>query len=155
MSIDTSNQFFIMKETYFAHIEYANNIIYPIIAVELTSTIEGSVPRLYIAWFDTGATNTLLSKRVFDSNKFVEVGTTPAAGPIKGQEAEELKKCRALFRITGTDNSEFKDTVDVAVSNKDFNGYDMLLGLDILSNAIFCYDGFNKVRQISFKKTEH
>lgn len=141
----------IIKGPYIAHIEFTTDRQIPAIPVELTSTFENSIMKPYIAWIDTGATHTTISKKIFDETPLLEVGTADANGPLlEGQSAEGLKICRVLFRIVGTDNSEFNDTVDVLVSNKEFQGYDILLGLDILYHARLEYNGHTKNINIFF-----
>lgn len=137
-----------IKGAYSAHIEFVNVRIIPAIVVELTSTLEKK-SKSYIGWIDTGATHTLLSKVILDDMSLQEIGICPMANGPLGKGAE-LKTYRGLFKIVGTDNSEFEESIDVPVSTEEFNGYQILIGLDILEHAKFEYIGPTRKVQISF-----
>lgn len=132
------------------HIVFNHASVRPYVPVEITSTLKKET-RPYIGWIDTGATNTVISKKVADDLKLFEEGeakTTLADGTETKSRVFLIK-----FKICGTtDDSVFTDSVNVTLSNQDFKGYDLLIGLDILQHAKFCYNGVTQTYTLSFKK---
>lgn len=131
------------------HIVFMHGALRPLIPVELTSIVKKK-SLLFQGWIDSGATNSVICKKVADNLKLWEEGevdVTLADGKAGKEMAYSLK-----FRISGTDGSELEDSFTVIVSKEEYKGYDLLIGLDILKHGKFIYDGLKQTFELSFIK---
>lgn len=122
-----------------AHIDFDSAHYRPIIPVEVFSTVRNA-SKPYIAWIDSGATNSVFSKNVLEDLGFVRLSEEAIECDVPDGKIS-LFKYRIKVKIKGTDNSQFEEGIDAFVSNANFKGgHQILLGLDILSKATFSLD---------------
>lgn len=129
------------------HIVLNHGAIRPMVPIELTSIVKKK-SQMYIGWIDSGATNSVICKKVADNLQLWEEGEVEIAladGNTGVKKAYSLK-----FRISGTDGSELEDSFTVTVADQEYKGYDLLIGLDILQHANFNYDGLNQKFELVF-----
>jgi predicted aspartyl protease len=132
------------------HIEINHISVRAYIPIELTGT-KKKKSKTYIGWIDTGATHTMICKKVLTDLEFLKEGETTATlanGTVTKSDLYLVK-----FKISGThDDSKLIDTLHVTLSEKELIGYNLLIGLDILQHGKFIYDGQKQAYSLSFNK---
>lgn len=136
-----------MENSFIGHLELANEPIKPLLPITIFSTIKRE-SRNYIAYIDTGATYTAISKKVVDDLSFVSDGERLIS--TAGNEVVKMPIVTVKFRIEGTDDTVLEDSISATVLSGQLNGCEVLIGLDILQRADFHYNGERRIFSISF-----
>ena len=109
------------------------------------SIISGSKSVPATAIFDTGATNTCISKKIVDALGLVSAGakiTGTAAGPIE---------CETFLVDVGLPNQVTVQGVEVSNPEIDGADFDVLIGMDILNLGDFAISNFEGKTTFTFR----
>jgi len=130
------------------YIEFEHDALKPLVTIEITSTLKKADHKTYIGLVDTGATHTVLSKKIQEELSLKKMGVINiSTGSV---EFEQLDLYEIKAKIQGTDMSFIEEGLKAAVSNVNLKGCDVLIGLDVLQYGNLSYDGLRKIFSLTF-----
>jgi predicted aspartyl protease len=97
-------------------------------------------PITVLALIDTGASSTCVDRRVIQRLSLALKGMTTIHTPSTAGTPMEAEEYDVSFGIADQ-HGEFKNVSTMPVIASHFDGFDVLLGRDVLEQMLFIYDG--------------
>lgn len=111
--------------------------------ISLGNNIKLPVRKTFKALWDTGATNTVICKNVVDSLNLKPTGKTQTHNAAGSCIVDTFS-----VNIYLPNNITFHN---LSVTHGIFNGFDILIGMDVINNGDFSITNFNKKTSFSFR----